>query len=363
MTPERTIELEEEPPSTNPWRPRGREVMLPHGGLPEVASEYIKKLIEVTGGIDGPIGRQYVARPEAEQRLITNESISDPLSEDAHEVAPGLVYKYEGRALLTITRMCGVYCRFCTRGREVGIPKNQDGPFQGTLSHTPTLTNAQLEETFQYIEQTDSLREIILSGGDPLTVRRETLDPTLIRLGQMQKNDKLDFVRIGTRLPMVNPDAIREWHYDALNNLTIPHVMVHINHPAELTDKSVGVLQRFRRDCDAVVMTQSVLLRGVNDDPDTLIKLFTECAKQGFRPYYLYQNDPVPWANHFTVPIEEAIAIWQEVRPHLSGIAATARFVIDTPGGYGKIPVPEGGAWEFDDSEFRDFHGSSFPLK
>ena len=140
--------------------------------------------------------------------------------------------------------------------------------------------------------------------------------------------------------------------------------MVHINHPAELTPEALAVLERARRECMATEMSQTVLLKGVNDNVDTLYQLFTKLAKNGIRPYYVYQNDDVYWAKHFTVPIHHAIKIWQQLRPRLSGVAATARFVIDVPKGYGKIPVPEGDAWEVDyDHGYRDFQGKKFALE
>ncbi len=132
--------------------------------------------------------------------------------------------------------------------------------------------------------------------------------------------------------------------------------MVHINHPSELTLQALRVIDRFKQN-GATVMSQSVLLKGVNDNPQTLINLFNLMAKEGIRPYYVYQNDPVSWAQHFTVSIPRAIKIWEQLRPRLSGIAGTARFVIDTPFGYGKIPVPEGKAWKVDYGYYCDFKG------
>ena len=131
--------------------------------------------------------------------------------------------------------------------------------------------------------------------------------------------------------------------------------MVHINHPAELTKQAIEVLNNFRKISGAVVMSQTVLLKGVNDNVQTLNNLFVKMAEEGIRPYYIYQNDPVYWAKHFTVPVKRAIKLWGRLRPRLSGIAATARFVIDTPYGFGKIPIPEGNAWKVDYKNFWDF--------
>lgn len=355
--------------------PRGVEVMLPHGGLPEVIPLYLQKLIAETGGPTGPIGLQFVAQPEKE-RLHFGGIASDPLLEDLSEIpeAPGLVYKYRarlaasgrveypGRALWTITRNCAAYCRFCTRGREVGIPAGMEGARSGTLSHTPRLSDEQIETTLQFIAKEPGLNEIILSGGDPLTIRPDKLHYVLGQLRQLQNLGKLDIVRVGTRVPMQNPVAVKEAHYRAIAQLRKPYIMTHINHPTELTIGALTVLDRFRRECDANVLSQTVLLRGVNDNVETLMELFNKMAGEGIQPYYVYQNDPVYWAKHFTVPILEAIDIWGQLRPRLSGLAATARLVIDTPEGYGKIPLPEGRAWRVDYTSFRDFKGMTFPL-
>jgi len=356
-------------------RPRGTEVMLPHGGLPEVIPPYLVKLIESTGGAKGPLGLQFVAQPDLESDEFLGEA-TDSLLEDAHEIpdAPGLVYKYHaqtdangvlhpGRALWTITRNCAAYCRFCTRGREVGIPAGMEGLRTGALSHTPHLSDEQIQETLNFIWREPGLNEIILSGGDPLTIKPEKLKYVLGNLRQIQDAGKLDIVRIGTRVPIHNPVAIREAHYDAIKELRKPYMMIHINHPAELTPEALYVLDRFRRDCDATVMSQTVLLKGVNDDVKTLATLFNKMAKEGIRPYYVYQNDPVYWATHLTVPMEETIKLVSTLRPLLSGVAATVRFVIDAPGAYGKIALPEGESWSVDYSRgFKDFKGTVRPL-
>jgi lysine 2,3-aminomutase len=350
--------------------------MLPHGGLPEIFPPYLADLIAKTGGPTGPIGRQFVSQPEKEREYY-EVGMNDPLMEDEHEVAPGLVYKYtssssrkkkglrfEGRALWTITRHCAAYCRFCTRGREVGMISGKESGSSAALAHTPHLLRDQIEETLSFIKQQNGLTEIILSGGDPLTVNPTVLSYVLGQLGALQKMGKLRIVRIGTRVPVHNPLILRQAHYDAIKQLKNPRMMVHINHPLELTPQTREVLQRFRLECGGIVMSQSVLLRGVNDDVQTLYDLFMELAGEGIIPYYVYQNDAVYWAKHFTVPMQEAIEIWQELRPMLSGVSATARFVIDVPRGYGKIPIPEGNAWNVDYSKgFKDFLGNSFPLE
>lgn len=358
---------DEEPPGTR-IIPRGLKTMLPHGGLPEVVSLHLLKLIKKNGGVNGPIGCQFLSRPQLEKKHYTHGKL-DPLIEDEHEVAPGLVYKYEGkfnkqgevttygRALWTITRLCASYCRFCTRGREVGLPPKIHGESKGSLSKNAYLTSSEIKQVFNFLENHSEINEIILSGGDPLTAPQNYLTEIIEGLVNLQKRNKLSIIRIGTRLPVSNPISIQPWHYKLIGFIKNPYVMVHINHPAELTDETLKVLTNFRKECLATVMSQSVFLKGVNDNEDTLYQLFVNLAKEGIRPYYLYQNDPVYWAKHFTVPIKRAIKLWQNLRPRLSGVAATARFVIDTPFGFGKIPIPEGNAWKFNDEFYFDFKG------
>lgn len=357
--------------------PRGTAVMLPHGGLPELFPPYLAELIERTGGADGPIGRQFVAQPKLERQFSSN-GLADPLSEDAHEVAPGLVYKYcsddqsknrgqrflhPGRALWTITRLCAAYCRFCTRGREVGVFGSTPGSSSAALAHAPHLSFKQMNETLRFIEKEPGLNEIILSGGDPLTVDPNALEYILKNLGRLQQMGKLAIVRIGTRVPIHNPLMLQQSHYAALQHIHNLRLMLHVNHPFELQPETLAVLDRLQHECGAIIMSQTVLLQGVNDSSGVLCELFTRLADAGVVPYYLFQNDPVYWAKHFTVPLPQAIRMWQNLRPKLSGIAATARFVIDVPDGYGKIPIPEGNAWSVEYQKgFRDFRGRTFQV-
>lgn len=360
----------DEPPNI---LPRGSKAMLPHGGLPEVISPYLQKLINTTGGINGPIGMQFVAQPTKE-KLWFQKAALDPLNEDEHEVAPGLVYKYRGkfdrngqviyygRVLWTIIRTCGSYCRFCTRGREVGRSSNYSVKSKAVLACKSRLDDSDIEKTIKYIRSHPEINEVILSGGDPLTSPQLYLTKIIKGLVKLQKKGQLHIIRLGTRLPVANPLIIQKWHYQILAKINNPYLMVHINHPSELSLETLKVLNQFRKESGAMVFSQTVLLKGVNDNVQTLHDLFIKMVKEGIRPYYVYQNDPVYWAKHFTVPIKKAIILWSKLRPRLSGLAATARFVIDVPGGYGKIPIPEGNAWEYDDSHFFDFKGDKKKL-
>ncbi len=346
---------------------------LPHGALPELISPHLKKLIEKTGGINGPIGKQFVAQPKLEARYY-NKGDKDPLIEDEFEVAPGLVYKYKGkiqkgkiiyygRALWTITRFCSAYCRFCTRGREVGLPATVSLSEGGAITKSPYLNDNQINQVFNYIKKRPELNEIIISGGDPLVTPQNYLEKIINGLVLLQRENYISIIRIGTRLPISNPFLVKDWHYQIVSKIKNPFLMVHINHPEEITEETLEVLNNFRKRCLATVMSQTVLLKGVNDSVEILYRLFTKLAENGIRPYYVFQNDPVYWAKHFTVPINKALKIWGKLRPMLSGVAATARFVIDVPHGFGKVSIPEGNAWDVKYDYYYDFKNKKYYLK
>ncbi len=350
--------------------PRGKKAINPEGGLPEIISPYLLKLIENTGGTNGPIGKQFIANKKLEKKFSSTKII-DPFLEDIHEAAPGLVYKYKGkiskdgkiknfgRALWTVTRFCGSYCRFCFRGREVGSTTNIPNS-QVALRRSPTLSDQELEQVFCFIKNHPELNEVIVSGGDPFFCSKIYLEKIMSGLVALQKTKQLDIIRIGTRLPIQNPLLFRDWHYELVSTIKNPNIMLHVNHPAELNDESLSVIQRFRRESQATIFSQTVLLKGVNDNVQTLVELFNKLANEGIRPYYLFQNDPIYWAKHFTVPLPKAIKLWASLRPRLSGLADTVKFTIEKEGAMGKIPVPEAGAWDFDETHFKDFRKKIF---
>lgn len=342
-------------------------VTNPEGGLPEIISPYLRRLIAKTGGAKGPVGLQFVARPVLEGRFH-GKGFVDPFEEDKNEVAPGLIYKYKGkikkdgsvdyfgRGLWTVTRFCASYCRFCFRGREVGVTRN-DPRSRAAILRSAILTDAQLEDVFRYIADHTELNEIILSGGDPFFVAQPYFKKIVDGLAKLQKDGKLAIVRFGTRLPIQNPEIFRDWHYKLASKIKNPYIILHVNHPAEITRQMLAVLKRFRKEGLATIMSQTVLLKGVNDSVKVLQELFNKLTEEGVRPYYLFQNDPVYWASHFTVPMPKALKIWSALRRRLSGLADTVKFTVEKEGSFGKIPVPEAGSWKFDESKFRDFEG------
>lgn len=334
------------------FKPRGYKVALKTGSLPEVVSPHVLKLISSTGGENGPIGRQFIACPRLENDFELDGC--DPLLEEKYEVLLGVIYKYRGvvdedgrvekygRVLWTVTNFCASYCRFCTRGRLSGLNKKFE-----------FVSDENLKKVFKFLREREEINEVILSGGDPLTLPKDRFSKIILGLADLQKRGFIDVVRIGTRLPIVAPLSVRDWHYRLLGKLKNPYLMVHINHPAELTSAALRVLENFRKKSFALEYSQSVLLKGVNDSADVLCELFNKLVANGIRPYYILQNDPVPWARRFTVPFSKALKIWGEVKPRLSGIASTCRFVVDGASDEGKVPVPDDLGWE----EKIDFSG------
>ena len=287
-------------------------------GLPLRITPYYLSLID-RHDADCPIRRQVV--PHAAEGVHTPGDLLDPLGEVAHEAAPGLVQRYPDRALLVATDQCAIYCRFCTRSRVVG---GGAGP----------LSWSALQPAMDYIAGNADLREVIISGGDPLMMG----DQRLARLVAMIREiDHIDIVRLATRVPVCLPQRIDEALIAALRPYHPLWVMTHFNHPRELTDvarHALGLLV----DGGFPVMNQTVLLRGVNDDVEVLSTLFRGLVKARVKPYYLLQMDPVSGSGHLRTPLDVGIGLMEALQGHLSGIALP-KLVVDTPGGMGKVPL------------------------
>jgi lysine 2,3-aminomutase len=266
-----------------------------------------------------PIRKQAVpVRAEAER---VAGDLADPLGEVVHEVAPHLVQRYPDRCLLLATDRCAVYCRFCTRSRMVG-----DGG--GAVSM------GALAPAFAFLRAHPEVRDVIVSGGDPLAMGTDRL----VRLvAELRTIESLDTIRLATRVPVTLPQRITPELVRALR----PHhplwVMTHFNHPRELTPESEKALRRLV-DAGFPVMNQTVLLRGINDDATTLETLFRGLVRWRVRPYYLLQMDPVQGTAHMRTRLEDSLRIVGELQGRLTGIALP-KFIVDTPGGHGKVPL------------------------
>ena len=266
-----------------------------------------------------PIRRQAVP-VEEEYKLSPNDMI-DPLGEDSHMPVPGLVHRYPDRVLLLVVEVCAMYCRFCTRSRVVGTSAGYSRP-------------ANIDAAVDYIRAHRKIRDVLISGGDPLTLSDERLDEVLTKLKAIPH---VEFVRIGTRNPVTLPYRVTESLCNVLKKHKPVWMSVHFNHPKEVTPaakKACGMLV----DSGVPLGSQTVLMKGINDRPAIMKKLFHELLKTRVRPYYIYQCDPVKGTAHFRTPVAAGLAIIEKLRGHTTGYAVPT-FVVDGPGGGGKIPL------------------------
>ncbi|HYP76712.1 MAG TPA: KamA family radical SAM protein [Polyangiaceae bacterium] len=266
-----------------------------------------------------PIRKQVV--PHALEGRTVEGDLRDPLGEEAHEVAPELVQRYPDRALLLATDRCAIYCRFCTRSRIVG---SGGGP-RSELRLMPAL---------EYLRNHPEIRDLIISGGDPLAMATTRI----VRILQAVRCiPSIETIRLATRMPVALPQRITHELVHALRAFHPIWIMTHFNHPKELTSQAREGLRRLV-DGGFPVMNHTVLLRGVNDDSATLSELFRGLVRERAKPYYLLQADPVRGTGHLRTPLDTGLRIMSELQGRLSGIALP-KFIVDTPGGLGKVPV------------------------
>ncbi|MBM4374220.1 MAG: KamA family radical SAM protein [Deltaproteobacteria bacterium] len=266
-----------------------------------------------------PIRRQVVPRIDEEREAPGD--LVDPLGEVAHEIVPGLVQRYPDRALLVSTDQCAIYCRFCTRSRVVG---SGEGP----------LRPSALDQALEAIAARPAIRDVILSGGDPLTMSTEKLAALV---GRVRAIPHVEVIRLATRVPVCLPQRVDA---DLLAALRPHHpiwVMTHFNHPKELTRESAEACARLV-DAGFPVMNQAVLLAGVNDDAATLEALFRGLVRWRVRPYYLLMMDPARGTSHLRTPLARGIELMEKLQGRVSGLALP-KLIVDTPGGMGKVPV------------------------
>jgi lysine 2,3-aminomutase len=279
---------------------------------------YYLSLINPDNPLD-PIRLQCI--PRIQESYIAPTDLRDPLEEDADAPVPGMTHRYPDRVLLLLTDQCGMYCRHCTRRRKAG---ETDAP----------MPKENVEKAIQYITEHKEVRDVILSGGDPLTLSDERLDSVLDRLAKI---DHIDIVRIGTRLPVVLPQRITDSLISIFKKYKFLWLNTHFNHPHELTNESSAALAKLA-EAGIVLGNQSVLLKGINDNVDVMKALVHGLVKNRVRPYYIYQCDLSEGISHFRTPISKGIEIMESLRGHTSGLCVPT-YVVDVPGGGGKIPV------------------------
>ena len=281
-------------------------------------SPQVRDLINDADPLD-PIAAQFV--PDSREMQWLPDELLDPIGDEAHSPAPGIVHRYPDRALFKLTNACPVYCRFCFRRESVG---------QGSEA----LSEAQLEQALAYLESTPQIWEVVLSGGDPLILSPRRLKKIMQRLNRIEH---IGVIRFHTRVPVVRPDTVDAALIDALKIDKAVYVVLHTNHVNELSAKARIACSRLI-DSGFPMLSQTVLLSGVNADALTLTTLFRALVAMRIKPYYLHHGDLARGTSHFRTSIEHGQHIMRELRRSVSGLCQPM-YVLDIPGGYGKVPV------------------------
>jgi len=282
--------------------------------IPVQITPYYQALLDRLGP-DHPLRRTVL--PIDEARLAPDE-LADPLGEENHSPCAGLIHTYPDKALLLATLNCAVYCRYCTRGRLVG------------KSSKPWKIS---DEVFQTLGKLTGVRDVLISGGDPLMLPDSELDQLLTRVRQVRH---IRTIRLGTKVPSVLPSRITP----ELANVLAKHrvwLQLHVIHPDELTDEMTGALDTFA-EAGVPMVSQTVLLKGINDDADVLTELFYGLLERRVKPYYLFQCDPVLGSSSFRTPVGKGLDLMRELQGRVNGLALP-HFCIDAPGGGGKITL------------------------
>ena len=293
-----------------------------------------------------PVGRQYLF--SAEENNILNEELIDPIGDFNHSPVEGLVHRYPNRVLLKITDICAVYCRFCFRKEMVGKGK-------GILDKT------QINDAFNYIQKDTNIEEVILSGGDPLTLSNRRLQDIFDRL---EKIDHVKIIRFHTRALVVTPERINAELIKLIQTTskTVCFVL-HVNHANEINEAVKFAFQRLSQT-GALLLSQSVLLKGVNDAVAPLEDLFKALIGCAVKPYYLHHPDLAPGTKHFRVSIKAGQKIYKALRHKISGICLP-EYVLDIPGGFGKIPLNDSYVTHLSEGHYliEDIHGQKHSYK
>ncbi|MEM3028359.1 MAG: KamA family radical SAM protein, partial [Candidatus Bathyarchaeia archaeon] len=282
---------------------------------PMRVSKYYFDLIEE---VEDPIWKQCIPSP---LELQDASGIDDPLNEEGDSPVPGLVHRYPDRVLMCVSNVCATYCRFCSRKRRVGKP-------------LINLSKDILMEQIRYVRENPAIRDVLLSGGDPFMLPDEEIE---LLLRELRAIPHVEILRIGSRVPCTLPQRITPRLCSILKKYHPLYVNVHFNHPREITEESAmacGLLA----DAGIPLGNQSVLLKGVNDDPEVMKALVQRLLRIRVRPYYLFQMDLVKGTYHFRTRVETGIKIIEALIGHTSGLAVP-RYVIDAPGGGGKVPI------------------------
>ncbi|MDP9082346.1 MAG: lysine-2,3-aminomutase-like protein [Pseudomonadota bacterium] len=272
--------------------------------------------------LDDPLALQFL--PDERELHALSYEASDPIGDLAYSPVKGIVHRYPDRVLLKVAHSCAVYCRFCFRREMIG-------------SQGDALQGVELDAAIDYVRAHPEVWEVILTGGDPLSLSSRRLADILGRLALI---DHVSVLRIHSRVPVVAPDAVDESYVRALTQSKPIYFAVHVNHPAEATEPVVSALRRLS-EAGVVLLSQTVLLKGVNDSAAVLEALFRKLVLLKVRPYYLHHPDLARGTSHFRVPIEVGQELMRVLRGRLSGLCLPT-YVLDIPGGFGKVPIGPG---------------------
>lgn len=275
-------------------------------------------------GAHDPLGRQFV--PDPREIQVHPSEQADPIGDAAHSPVEGLVHRYPDRVLLLPTLLCQVYCRFCFRRETVGDPTRG------------VLTEARTGAALDWLAAHPEVREVILTGGDPLVLSPARIGRLVVALAGIPH---LRVLRVHTRVPLVAPERVTAELVSALKSRLATWVVAHVNHPDELTPDGLAACARLI-DAGLPMLSQSVLLAGVNDDVDVLARLFQGLVESRIKPYYLHHLDLAEGTGHFRVSLSRGQALVRALRGRISGLAQPT-YVLDIPGGHGKVPI--GGTW------------------
>ncbi|MBI3438277.1 MAG: lysine-2,3-aminomutase-like protein [Proteobacteria bacterium] len=303
-----------------------------NSALEEVASRYavaitpaMEALIDAADAAD-PIAAQF--RPDVSELITSPDELSDPIGDDAHTPVKGVVHRYADRCLLKLVHVCPVYCRFCFRREMVGPP------IQGTM-RDGTLTGEELDAAITYIESQPQIWEVILTGGDPFLLSARRAREITQRLAAIPH---VKILRWHTRVPAVDPLRVTPDLVEALRvDGATTYVVLHINHARELTEQARAAIARLV-DSGVPMLSQTVLLKGVNDDADAIEALMRALVEARVKPYYLHHLDKAPGTSHFRCTIERGQELVRALHERASGLAQPT-YVLDIPGGHGKAPL------------------------
>lgn len=332
-------------------QPKAKHIPLSDApALAEVMERYavavtdeVMELIDPNDAAD-PIARQYL--PTAEELKTTPDELEDPIGDDAHSPVKGIVHRYPDRVLLKAVHVCAVYCRFCFRREKVGPGSEM-------------LNREELQKALAYIRNTPAIWEVILTGGDPFVLSPRRLREIMDALNEIPH---VQVIRFHTRVPVADPSRVTDELVGALQSDKAVYVVFHANHPRELTDKVKAVAQKFVK-AGIPLLSQSTLLKGVNNDAKVLEQLFRAFTAMKVKPYYLHHPDLAPGTGHFRLTIKEGQELTAQLQGKMSGIAQP-HYMLDIPGGFGKVPVSRQWISETEDGyDVTDFKGDTHKYK